>query len=222
MLELVFWFLKFTAFVKLTENTIVNTSPQITAMNYVLLFIILKFKLILNSNSHYKCTIIFYTRKIYNKRITYLIFYKYFCSIKIQISMKKLFYRLLLFMLIAFFTYTLVHKLMGLDSFLHNIVRTGLFNGSMVDMVAYGAISAELLSIILLLFYEKIGLLFSWAMIFSFTIYILILYLMGRYEVCGCGGILNGLAFHWHILINSLVIIILSFLIYEKKNSSKA
>lgn len=79
--------------------------------------------------------------------------------------MKKLFYRLLLFMLIAFFTYTLVHKLMGLDSFLHNIVRTGLFNGSMVDMVAYGAISAELLSIILLLFYEKIGLLFSWAMI---------------------------------------------------------
>ena len=75
MLELVFWFLKFTAFVKLTENTIVHTSPQITAINFVLLFIILKFKLILNSNSHYKCTIIFYTRKIYNKRITYLIFW---------------------------------------------------------------------------------------------------------------------------------------------------
>lgn len=36
------------------------------------MFIILKFKLILNSNSHYKCTIIFYTRKIYNKRITYI------------------------------------------------------------------------------------------------------------------------------------------------------
>ena len=42
--------------------------------------------------------------------------------------------------------------------------------------------------------------------------------LVNRYEICGCGGILNGLSFTTHLAINIGIIIILTYLL--KKNET--
>lgn len=130
--------------------------------------------------------------------------------------MKKNIYRFLLLLLIAFFSYTFINKILDIEGFMLNIAKTSLFRGYMVDIIACSALIAEGLSIILLLFKEKMGLIISWLMMFCFTCYICILYFLSLYEVCGCGGILNGLPFQWHLLINCIVIVVISYLLYEK------
>ena len=123
-------------------------------------------------------------------------------SMKItQIVHNRRLHSVLLLVLIAFFSYTMINKALDITSFQFNIAKTGLFNGIMVDMVAYGAIAAELISIILLIVNEKLGLLLSLLMMFAFTSYITFLFITNRYEICGCGGILNGLSFSSHFCI---------------------
>ena len=123
--------------------------------------------------------------------------------------MKKNIYRFLLLLLIAFFSYTFINKILDIEGFMLNIAKTSLFRGYMVDIIACSALIAEGLSIILLLFKEKMGLIISWLMMFCFTCYICILYFLSLYEVCG-------LPFQWHLLINCIVIVVISYLLYEK------
>lgn len=130
----------------------------------------------------------------------------------------KIIRTLLLIIVIAFFSYTLINKALDMNAFLLNIAKTGIFHDTMVDIIGYGAITAEALAILLLIFVESKGIIWSLLMMFSFTIYIIILYLTGHYEVCGCGGILNGLSFPWHLLINCLILFSLFILalLHEK------
>lgn len=134
-----------------------------------------------------------------------------------QIVHNRRLHSVLLLVLIAFFSYTMINKALDITSFQFNIAKTGLFNGIMVDMVAYGAIAAELISIILLIVNEKLGLLLSLLMMFAFTSYITFLFITNRYEICGCGGILNGLSFSSHFFINILLLLVISFLGYGLK-----
>lgn len=114
-----------------------------------------------------------------------------------------------LYFFILFISYTLMNKLLILDDFLLNIAKTGLFDEKIVYLIAYTAISLEIISIILLLYKTNYGLYFSLCMISLFTIYICFLYYTNRYEICGCGGILNGLNFESHFSINLLLLLIL-------------
>ena len=125
-------------------------------------------------------------------------------------------------LLVAFFAYTFINKVLQLESFKLNIARTAVFHGLWVDIVAYTALVAEAASILLLIFVRRWGQLFSLAMMLGFTGYILYLSATNRYEVCGCGGVLNGLHFRWHLLIN-LAIVFLLFLsiIYQRYHYSK-
>lgn len=108
---------------------------------------------------------------------------------------------------------------MGVESFTLNIAKTGLFHGLWVDMVAYYSLLAEFASIALLLYKPRIGSAVSLLVMLSFTLYILFLKMTGRYVVCGCGGILNGLPFQWHFLINIIIVMSLLFIYrYEKEN----
>lgn len=130
--------------------------------------------------------------------------------------MRIFIYKILLILLIGFFSYTFINKILDIGGFMLNIAKSSLFRGYMVDIIAYSALTAEGVSLISLLFKEKIGLMISWLMMVCFTCYICILYFLSLYEVCGCGGILNGLSFQWHLLINCIVITIISYLLYEK------
>lgn len=125
---------------------------------------------------------------------------------------KGIFAKVLLLVIIAFFGYTLVNKLMNLDGFLINIAKTSVFQGRMVDLIAMYALISEALCIVLLVVKERWGALVSLTVMLSYTIYIIFLKSVGKYEVCGCGGILNGLSFHWHLLINIFLILSLLYL----------
>ena len=126
-----------------------------------------------------------------------------------------------LMLLIAFFAYTLVNKLLQFQAFKINLARTGIFNSQWVDWVAYSTIIVEAICILLLVFVRKWGLRFALLMMLAFTLYILYLATTGHYEVCGCGGVLNGLNFQWHLLINLLLIfILLLYVLYFRTNSS--
>lgn len=133
-------------------------------------------------------------------------------------KVKLFFYRILLIYILAFLGYTLVNKISDYHSFTLNIAKTGLFGGVWVDIVAYYALMAEFTCIALLLYKPKVGAVVSIFVMFSFSAYIIFLKTLGRYVICGCGGILNGLAYHWHILINILII---SSLIYIYHYESK-
>ena len=120
-------------------------------------------------------------------------------------------------LIIGFFAYTLVNKLLQFDAFKLNLARTGIFEARMVDLVAYFAVTMEAASILLLVFSRKWGLRFALLMMVAFTLYILYLATTGHYEVCGCGGVLNGLKFQWHLLINLvLIFILLLYVLYHR------
>lgn len=135
---------------------------------------------------------------------------------------KKWLRQLGLALILMFLTYTSFSKMTNMQSFLLNIAKTGVFSGIFVDIVAYSAIAAEVLNIILIVIKERLGLLFCLGMMLAFSLYILYLYVYGLYEICGCGGILNGLAFHWHILINGCIILLVCYLLYGCKDGKKA
>lgn len=142
-----------------------------------------------------------------------------------KVSLRKLISEIGLLLIIGFFAYTLSNKLLQFDAFKLNVARTGLFEGMMVDAVAYLAVTLEAASILLLVFSRKWGLRFALLMMLAFTAYILYLASTGHYEVCGCGGVLNGLKFQWHLLINLvLIFILLLYVIYHRSHrpSTKA
>jgi hypothetical protein len=114
------------------------------------------------------------------------------------------------YFLIFFFCYTASNKLLNIESFGINLIKTSLFDITGARYFSILVIVWEILVVSLLLFYKKIGVLFFLATILIFTIYISYLKFRGLYEVCGCGGILNGLEYKYHLIIN-LMLIIVSF-----------
>jgi hypothetical protein len=104
--------------------------------------------------------------------------------------------------LIFFLCYTASNKLLKLDSFKTNLIKTTLFSKDMANVFSIIVISFEILLVLLLIFFKTKGLLFCGFMMLTFTLYISFLRFKGLYEVCGCGGVLNGLEYKYHFLIN--------------------
>ncbi|WP_370277708.1 MauE/DoxX family redox-associated membrane protein [Flavobacterium sp. J27] len=118
------------------------------------------------------------------------------------------------YFLILFISYTTMNKFLSIESFQTNLLKTGFFEDSTTIYLSYLIILTEFVAVLILIFYKKLGALLMASMLSVFTIYILILRFYGRYEVCGCGGVLNGLQFKYHLMIN-VVLVFSSFLIYN-------
>lgn len=104
--------------------------------------------------------------------------------------------------LIFFFCYTAVNKFLNISSFRINMIKTSIFDESLAFYMSYFIILLEF-SVVLVLFLNKFkGLLFVSFVMLIFTLYISYLNFKGFYEVCGCGGILNGLEYKYHFFIN--------------------
>ncbi|MDD7530997.1 MAG: hypothetical protein PUK16_08680 [Prevotellaceae bacterium] len=131
-------------------------------------------------------------------------------------KVKNVLCRVLLLSVIVFFSYTMINKATNMTAFVLNIAKTGIFPVDLIDIVAYSALLLELSCIVLLIYNEKRGIQSSLLMMVIFTLYIVVLYLKNRYEVCGCGGILNGLPFLPHLSINLFIIIVLIALLQKK------
>ena len=125
--------------------------------------------------------------------------------------------------LIFFFCYTAANKLVQLDSFKTNLIKTTMFNKETADVFSIAVIGLEIAIILFMLFNKKKGLLAFCSTMLIFTLYISFLRYKGLYEVCGCGGILNGLAYQYHFMINIGLIIgsIYSFFIFSYATNKK-
>ncbi len=102
----------------------------------------------------------------------------------------------------------------NIDSFRTNLMKTSIFTQNQAIILSIVVILIEILIVLALLFYKKLGLFIFLVTILFFTIYISFLRFNGLYEVCGCGGILNGLDYKYHFLINVLLIISASYTLY--------
>lgn len=131
---------------------------------------------------------------------------------------KLLISNFLLYIIIIFISYTALNKFLDINSFQSNIYKTSLFPQPFVPYISYLAILIEITSIVLLIFNYKKGLIFTVCMFIFFTLYISVLQFLDKYEICGCGGILNGLPYISHLSINVLLILITLFIL---NNSTK-
>ncbi|REC50447.1 hypothetical protein DRF62_19165 [Chryseobacterium piscium] len=124
--------------------------------------------------------------------------------------------------LLLFLSYVFANKALDISAFQSNIFKTGLYSVSITKILSYFVLLVESIGIILLIVNKKAGLLYTLIMLIIFTIYISFLNFTSRYEVCGCGGVLNGLSYMAHFIIN-ICLIILSFisLIYYNKFSNE-
>jgi hypothetical protein len=109
-------------------------------------------------------------------------------------------------LLIVFLGYTAFNKLLNITSFQDNLFKVGLFPNSLIPTLSYLVIFGEFIVIAFLIFSSKMGLLLTALMMCCFTIYISYLNYNGLYEICGCGGVLNGLPYKYHLIINLLLL----------------
>lgn len=123
------------------------------------------------------------------------------------IKLQKIVAESIYLFLITFFCYTTSNKIVYLTSFKTNLIKTTLFSKELADVFSVSIIFMEVLIILILLFYKKQGLLLFCFTILIFTVYISYLRYKGLYEVCGCGGLLNGLKYQYHLVINIALII---------------
>lgn len=96
---------------------------------------------------------------------------------------------------------------MNLNSFRTNLLKTSLFSEDVANYFSVLVIILEFAIVCFMIFYKKMGLLFFTITMLFFTVYISFLRYKGLYEVCGCGGILNGLSYNTHLKINVGLII---------------
>lgn len=124
------------------------------------------------------------------------------------------------FIISVFFIYTGIFKLINPESFILNISKTGFFNEKLIPYLPYIIGFFELIIAVLILTRMFIGQLFFTITMIVFSFYITYLNNNNLYEVCGCGGILNGLSYNNHLLIN-LIFLTLSFSVIFILKSSK-
>ena len=129
-------------------------------------------------------------------------------------KLAKLSAELVYYFFMFFFTYTAIHKLANLESFRRNLIKTSLFTPATADVLSWLIIALEL-SIVAILFLRRAqGFVLLSISLLMFTVYISYLHAHGLYEVCGCGGIMNGLSYYTHFIINICLIFSYLFATY--------
>jgi len=112
------------------------------------------------------------------------------------------------FIVSVFFIYTGVFKLLQAESFRLNISRTGFFPEYLIPYMPYFVASVELIVAFVVIARAFVGHLLFTTVMLAFSFYITYLNNNGLYEVCGCGGILNGLGYSSHLTINIVSVIL--------------
>lgn len=121
-------------------------------------------------------------------------------------KLAKLSAGLVYYFFMFFFTYTAIHKLANLASFRTNLIKTSLFTPATADVVSWLIIALELSIVTILFLRRATGFVLLSISLLMFTVYIAYLHAHGLYEVCGCGGIMNGLSYYTHFIINICLI----------------
>lgn len=122
--------------------------------------------------------------------------------------------------LILLFFYTAINKLSDLQLFRIQLGKSPLLN-SFAGLLSLAVPICELSVALLLLFRSTrlAGFYLSLFLMILFTAYILIILNFSYYIPCACGGILEGLSWSGHVVLNSLFVglIIIGIVIQSKQ-----
>lgn len=137
-----------------------------------------------------------------------------------KIDSKLLVFELIRYALIILFLYTTYHKVMDIDDFEKNILRSKIIS-EYSFYIKYPLPVLEIV-VVLLLFINKTllyGLYASLFLIISFTIYLIALNNFSMFYGCSCGGVFNEMSYFNHVLINivTIAINIVGIFLFESK-----
>ncbi|QBQ41407.1 MauE/DoxX family redox-associated membrane protein [Sphingobacterium psychroaquaticum] len=117
-------------------------------------------------------------------------------------------------LLSIFFIYTGTYKILHAKLFEFNAQRISLFPSFIIPYLAYLIALVEFIVAILLIIKPLVGHMLFASIMLLFSVYIVYLNYNQLYEVCGCGGILNGLEYSSHLVLNVSLLTISLLLIH--------
>lgn len=126
---------------------------------------------------------------------------------------------------IGLFFYSGIEKMTNALAFSVSLSSGGLFTERSIAYLMYLVPAIEFVAGLLLLFYRRIGLLFSFILFCLFTVYLVLLKFFYEYSSCGCGGLFSKMSFEWHLVVNiacCLVLLALLMLHNRRKGLSLA
>ena len=131
---------------------------------------------------------------------------------------KRIFVEAVYVLLVVLFAYTATAKLMNIFDFRGQLMGHSLI-GHKAKYLVYAIPIAELVTVLLLLIPSTRikGLYVSLGLLVVFSIYILLMLLLGDNLPCTCGGVLQELTWTQHIFFNGGFIAITIFAIVEER-----
>ncbi|WP_447641039.1 MULTISPECIES: MauE/DoxX family redox-associated membrane protein [Chitinophagaceae] len=111
-------------------------------------------------------------------------------------------YYTFIYLLIFMFGYTALSKILNYDSFLLKLIQSPIVPNKLAFFFSYCIPILEILCIALLIFKTEVGLYMSFSLLFSFTLYLILVNKLTNYSGCSCGGIITNLSFKAHMLFN--------------------
>lgn len=137
-----------------------------------------------------------------------------------EVDFKLLSLELIRYALIILLLYTAYHKLIDLEAFEENVLRSKIiFEYSKI--LKYALPIIEIL-IAVILFLDKsliYGLYSSLFLMVCFTFYLIALNNFSLFYGCSCGGIFNTMSYLQHVIVNFVIIIMntIAIFLYDKK-----
>ena len=134
---------------------------------------------------------------------------------------KKITIEIISALLALLFVYAAVSKLMNMEVFRFQLSRAPYF-GKFADLLAAILPVSELI-IVTLLLWSKTRYFALWASFISmlvFTFYVSLLLLSGKHLPCTCGGLIQKLKWHQHLIFNIAfsVFALIGIILYRKQN----
>ena len=119
---------------------------------------------------------------------------------------------------ILLFVYTATNKLLLHNTFLISLEKSPLI-GFASDILSWLIPSVEILISLMLLIprFRKVGLLASFILMTSFTIYIAYMLITSPYLPCSCGGVINKLSWEGHLWLNIFLMLLAAAPLYLQK-----
>ncbi|EHQ25583.1 MauE/DoxX family redox-associated membrane protein [Mucilaginibacter paludis] len=129
---------------------------------------------------------------------------------------------IVVYFLFALFFYTALSKLVDWGQFLNDLARSPIIPLNLVPAVGIFVIIIELTcSALLIIRKTRIkGILLSIFLLAMFTTYIFLILTKSPYIPCSCGGIIGMLNWNDHILLNSILLILASFIYVRHKTQT--
>jgi hypothetical protein len=137
-----------------------------------------------------------------------------------KMDSKLLVFELIRYALIILFLYTTYHKLIDIDDFEKNILRSKIISAYSM-YIKYPLPVIEIVVVILLFVNKTLlyGLYASFFLMISFTIYLIALNNFSMFYGCSCGGVFNDMSYFNHVLINfaTIAINVVGIIVFESK-----